>query len=321
MATNIGFYYYKKEGPNGKKHGPKDGPIEFIEPAWTNDLNAKNMTFFLDSGRDIHGEKTKEYFNLKKNTVEVFQLQTAYPGLLIGSGYPHYALNQDNDADKNAPKDFQLGFFFDHTTGLPMIPGSTIKGILKSMYPKSEDRFSLEKYEYIAELLPNELKEYQDEIMNDWDLIFFARKQVFFDAVPIGLTPETCMFEDDYITPHPSPFENPVPLRFLKVAPGILFRFSFLLNEYKSKTTELNIKPGQILGIFKKILLDSGIGAKRNAGFGTLVEQNSQSQTKNESVKTESVSKTQSPQAPKNNQQPKKGMNLDKALRNMKSKR
>ncbi|MDZ7743476.1 MAG: RAMP superfamily CRISPR-associated protein [Bacteroidota bacterium] len=32
----------------------------------------------------------------------------------------------------------ELGFFFDHTTGLPMIPGSSVKGSLRSAFMKDK---------------------------------------------------------------------------------------------------------------------------------------------------------------------------------------
>lgn len=49
-----------------------------------------------------------------------FQLVTTYPGLLIGMGNPH-------DAKLDAA--VKLGFSFDYVTGLPYLPGSSLKGI------------------------------------------------------------------------------------------------------------------------------------------------------------------------------------------------
>lgn len=55
-----------------------------------------------------------------------FQLVTTYPGLLIGSGYAHGI---------GATGEFKIGFHLDYTTGEPIIPGSSIKGVLRSVFP------------------------------------------------------------------------------------------------------------------------------------------------------------------------------------------
>lgn len=52
-------------------------------------------------------------------------LQTIYPGLLAGTGLPHEIKNDDV---------LRLGFSFDHSTGLPVIPGSSVKGRLRSFF-------------------------------------------------------------------------------------------------------------------------------------------------------------------------------------------
>ena len=59
-----------------------------------------------------------------------------------------------------------------------------------------------------------------------------AAKDTFYDAVPY---PPYCfdnhtLFATDTITPHPSEFKNPIPLPFLKVGPGITYRFDFHLH-------------------------------------------------------------------------------------------
>lgn len=56
-----------------------------------------------------------------------FSLYTTYPGLLLGSGYTHGV---------KAIGEFKLGFHFDYLTGFPVIPASSIKGALRSVFPK-----------------------------------------------------------------------------------------------------------------------------------------------------------------------------------------
>ena len=71
---------------------------------------------------------------------------------------------------------------------------------------------------------------------------------------------------DDYITPHKDEFSSPIPIKFLKVMPNVVFKFSFDLKDSKS----LNITKKQKEELFKSIILDLGVGAKTNIGYGAL---------------------------------------------------
>lgn len=51
------------------------------------------------------------------------------PGLLTGSGYTHQI---------GYPAEFMLGFSFDFTTGMPVLPGHSVKGVLRSVFPQLE---------------------------------------------------------------------------------------------------------------------------------------------------------------------------------------
>jgi len=59
-----------------------------------------------------------------------FELYTTYPGLTTGTGLPHGIKGEDDD--------FKIGSYFDYTTGLPTLPGSSVKGVLRSMFPTIE---------------------------------------------------------------------------------------------------------------------------------------------------------------------------------------
>ncbi len=205
-----------------------------------------------------------------------FKLTTTYPGLLLGAGYSHPALHKVDPNKKNDLSDFQLGFFFDHTTGLPVIPGSSVKGVLKSVFPKKDFPLKKEKLDYIKSLLPKEKQQLIDFV--NWKNIFFERKQVFLEAYISEIPNDGKILEDDDITPHTaSIFKNPVPIRFLKVAPGVTFTFQFLLKDYKKSDVqkletgeqdEVLLSTDNIVNLFRQILIDFGIGAKRNVGYG-----------------------------------------------------
>ena len=160
---------------------------------------------------------------------------TTYPGLILGSGNRHELPDVKGQAI--------LGFSFDYTSGLPVIAGSSVKGVLRSAF----------KYpEYITELLQNrvDVEALEKEIFDNGD--------IFFDAIIIS---SGKILEDDYITPHGDVFKNPIPLRFIKVAPDVEFLCDFELHDgllTKEEKAEL----------FSSILSDLGVGAKTNVGYG-----------------------------------------------------
>lgn len=59
--------------------------------------------------------------------VRTLKMEVQNPGLLTGAGYPHEVAYAG---------EFKLGFHFDHTGGLPVLPGSTVKGTLRALWPQ-----------------------------------------------------------------------------------------------------------------------------------------------------------------------------------------
>jgi len=221
----------------------------------------------------------ESYFRAE-NANEFFELTTIYPGLLLGAGYSHPALKKVDNSNPHEKSDFQLGFFFDHTTGLPVIPGSSIKGVLKRVFPQKNDRYKEEKLEYIKETLKKVDNKIDENLINydNWEEIFFGnvakkRKHIFFDAYISELPENNRLFEDDYITSHTEGiFKNPNPIRFLKVGPGVKFKFQFRLCDYTDVNKNVLLSSNQISEVFKQILLDFGVGAKRNVGYGQFID-------------------------------------------------
>lgn len=237
--------------------------------------NIRELNRFSPVGDQIHNAKYQECF-IHPLANSSISLTTTYPGLLVGAGYSHPSLHEVKKENKNDISDFQLGFFFDHTTGLPVISGSSVKGILKSVFPQDkfkdkeakENRLNYvrEKAEKVKSGIENLIKE------DNWEKIFFGekpnRKHIFCDAYIEEFLNDGKIFEDDYITPHHNNiFKEPTPIRFLKIAPSIKITFQFVLHGYPNKDNPLITKEN-IAAVFKQILLDFGIGAKRNVGYG-----------------------------------------------------
>jgi len=235
----------KKPGNKKQNRVPKDKPNlgwlfyrDYFENIDFSDLESSepNIKEKIEQLLDY----SKQANIQKQNTLgnETFELTTIYPGLLLGSGYLHELPDVKGQAI--------LGFDFDYTTGLPVMRGSGIKGVLSSAF---------EHTEYIQELLDNtnlNIKELKEEI-------FEKGEDIFFDALVVNF--EDTLLSDDYITPHKKELKNPKPLRFIKVSPKVTFRFEF-------KLTDTTIDKETKKELFKNIILDFGLGAKTNVGYG-----------------------------------------------------
>jgi len=218
---NLGWIFYKKYFKNVDFLNPQNSQ-NYINSVINELLNANPL---LDND-EMLGNKH-------------FKATTTYPGLLLGSGNMHELANIEGQ--------LILGFHFDYTSGLPTIQGSSIKGVLRSAFKHPE---------YIKELLDNK---FSIEEIKDIEKEIFENKDIFFDAVIIEKG--TTLLEDDYLAPHKDELTEPIPLRFLKVAPNVTFRFDFeLYDGILSKDEKLRL--------FENIIKDLGLGAKTNVGYG-----------------------------------------------------
>ncbi len=196
-----------------------------------------------------------------------FKLEVAYPGLITGVGINHEVGGVDSE--------FKLGMHFDYTTGMPVIYGSTVKGVLKSYikhYDVGVDSLDLEKeiFEGLKRTdnggdIPEKERTYEPMSIYDRD--------IFFDAVIVQGTRGSKFLEKDTICPHgDNPLKNPTPINFLKIAPGVKIEFRFnLKGKEDRKENGYLISTIQKIALFKEILQDWGIGAKTNVGYGQFV--------------------------------------------------
>lgn len=208
-----------------------------------------------------------------------FVLFTTYPGLLMGSGYIHETGTQG---------DFKIGFFFDHTTGQPILPGSSIKGVIKAFLQdwfNAEEHFGFEKIQnLIAETSLS--RSTLGELFGTQET---EGNAIFYDGV---IEASECrnikLLSNDFITPHTDLLKNPNPNMFLKILPNIAFEFRFGLD----KCTD----PEKLSDLFKEVLLTVGVGAKTNVGYGQLSQKVSDSTLSSDSTE----SKTQVQNTPIN---------------------
>ena len=129
LIGNIGLWYYRtffSHYHSRLKEKPNEPKKEFA--IWLQ----REYKPALESIWENYSEVSENSFGTIGFN-EQFKVKTIYPGLVCGIGYEH-ELGFENE--------FKLGFSFDHTTGLPYIPGSSVKGTLRSAfrhnsYPKS----------------------------------------------------------------------------------------------------------------------------------------------------------------------------------------
>lgn len=182
----------------------------------------------------------------------VFSATILYPGLVTGTGLVHDS--------KNIEGGYNLGMHFDYTWGMPVVYGSSVKGVLRQYF----EEFCLEEVENERK---GDVKLLCKAIFEGEGRSIYER-DIFFDAV-ITEGYNGRILEDDSITPHKDePLKDPVPITMLKIVPGCKIEFRFRLHNsvINEKTYTVDFKKN----LFKKILGTVGVGAKTNVGYGQL---------------------------------------------------
>ena len=186
---------------------------------------------------------------------QTFLMKVQHPGLLVGLGYAHSAGKIDDDqvgTRELVDSEVSVGFSFDYVSGQPYLPGSSVKGILRSYFRNSPQVISA-----LTGLDDRAVKRLEREI--------FEYSDVFFDAVVYDGDDYGKLIGDDYITPHQSPTEDPVPIRILRVLPGVRFEFRFALH---GDEQQIDGK----MKLFKQLITLFGVGAKTSVGYGRMEE-------------------------------------------------
>ncbi|MEW6601440.1 MAG: type III-B CRISPR module RAMP protein Cmr6 [Nitrospirota bacterium] len=183
--------------------------------------------------------------------------------LVCGMGYEHPLEN---------------GFMFDWTTGLPLIPGSSLKGAALRAAEEIRDHGTDDEMRLLFETTN------QETINNSIDQIF-GRKDgsgavVFFTAHPC-LNDDQKFLELDVITPHyqqyysnpdkpneypPADWYSPVPIHFLTVPAGVKYCFRLANRKNLKDSTSGLLKIAS--RILCHALTESGVGAKTNVFYG-----------------------------------------------------
>ncbi|HPP96397.1 MAG TPA: type III-B CRISPR module RAMP protein Cmr6 [Spirochaetota bacterium] len=198
------------------------------------------------------------------------------------------------------------------TWGVPYIPGSSFKGICRSVafeYLCENKNLTDEDLETFQEKFYGELCHDDSDILT-WQLLFgaqdFKSLLLFLDAYPLErVTLDLDIMNNHYADYYqdkktPGDWENPVPIFFLTVKENTAFKFNVLFDRWrweKIKREGLKIKKGKdeillkidyeaveekikkenfIKEIIKEALKNYGVGSKRNLGYGMFNIQDNQ---------------------------------------------
>lgn len=250
---NLGYYYLKQR----------------FEAYYFNKAKLK------ETDKDFYSVKVMEEESLseleKDQSLAKLYFSVTNPGMLIGTGT---TLEFVDSKEKNS--NYKVGIIFDHTSGLPYIPGSSLKGMLRNYFPDSrneENELNVAKGELINFFLNKDysleelvtLKEHIFEGGNEFvGLLPVGKRDKFIEGRVLIKDSETKVLEGDYITPHLN--ENPNPIKIMKLVPET--KIVLLFHLFDCEIGDIKVSKKEKLDLFKNILLLSGLGAKTNTGYG-----------------------------------------------------
>ena len=270
------------------EYGRIPRPTEKVNPPRESSANIGYQFFHSVGIPGFVKEQVKSAISVNSDVLEVLRsanysvvnMRVQAPGLLIGSGLAHGLPGSEEDV--------KTGLQFDYTSGLPVIPGSSVKGVIRSAFPtikedkEQSNEADSEKLNYIKSLIAD-IPEFSSLVLEDNDILelgnqMFNHGDIFADALLVGYGtrmkqhgPVKQVLTEDYITPHTGgPLAQPIPIKIVKVAPGVTFAFCFKFNETKigAKVVSASMKKALCAAIFQ----DLGVGAKTNVGYGVLKE-------------------------------------------------
>lgn len=270
------------------EYGRIPRPTEKVNPQRESSANIGYQFFHSVGIPGFVKEQVKSAISVNSDVLEVLRsanysvvnMRVQAPGLLIGSGLAHGLPSSEEDV--------KTGLQFDYTSGLPVIPGSSVKGVIRSAFPtikedkEQSNEADAEKLNYIRSLIAD-IPEFSSLRFEDKDILelgnqMFNHGDVFADALLVGYGTRKKqqgsveqVLAEDYITPHTGgPLAQPVPIKIVKVAPGVTFAFCFKFSETKIGSEKVDAKMKKAL--CSAILQDLGVGAKTNVGYGVLKE-------------------------------------------------
>lgn len=276
MSRNLHKYYYKdyfgempeeifvSDNRHGKRKENKSLDWTRIKSEENASILKKRNTRLTEGGLLYKIDKPVD-----TDDTFAFELEIIYPGLVTGIGINHEATIEG---------EFKLGVHFDWTYGMPVVYGSSVKGVLrawfKEFYKGDRDLYDYEMEIFEGQVRDNEAENkkygpsWKEKVKDTKNRLYSPKsiydRDIFFDAVITAPDKKGRILCSDSITPHgDNPLKNPTPITFVKVAPGCKLEFRFkLVGDIEERKLKFDL--------FKEILTTIGVGAKTNVGYGQL---------------------------------------------------
>ena len=235
--------------------------------------NYKNIKLAIEGELTRRHELQTQFLQRMKEQYEVIELRAKLISpLLTGAGYPHAS---------------ETSLLFDHNLGIPYIPSSSVKGIVRfaltigilddkvysheTYYIKdaSEKKFLREEKTPVGTIFGYSVENIGKGANTQEKKITAQRGSVIFlDAYPERV-PDVAI---DILNPHypdyysksqfPSDNQNPLPIKFLAVAQDTVFIFRAIVKKHDDELLQL------VLKAFRNALCVEGVGAKTAIGYG-----------------------------------------------------
>ncbi|MCW6665364.1 type III-B CRISPR module RAMP protein Cmr6 [Aerococcaceae bacterium NML190938] len=190
-----------------------------------------------------------------------------------------------------------ITFSLDYVSGFPIITGSSVKGRLRwlcetllfleehreiidsentiscqkiSDFHAGKSKLSIVEWQQFIEQVFGKKEDDMDSVIEGDNSV---QHDIFFDAF---VNDVNCL-SSDYLTPHNpagemrNDYKNVVPVQFLRIKPETKVDFYFIFYDFKPCGKEnVLITADEKEKFFKKLLIEFGIGAKTNKGYGRL---------------------------------------------------
>ena len=266
--SNIPFDYLLKEGSDASKDEENSIIVDQNKL-----MTGHHFSFKGERGWELRKEAEMPGIGIANIN---FPLKVQYPGLVTGIGTKH---------EVKIGGEFKLGMHFDWTYGMPVIYGSSVKGVLKSAFIAGVNKGEIKYDDYFLKKVTG--REWgQDAIGKLFSDIFNGKgfdgknksiysRDIFFDAIIKKPDSKGRILCPDSVTPHggkkhDNSLEEPNPLTFVKIAPGCELTFRFKLVPTKDENGNVVLSEEDKKNLFREILTTVGIGAKTNVGYGQL---------------------------------------------------
>ena len=209
-------------------------------------------------------------------------------GFLAGTGYPH----ESYLPSKSDINDAQMGLSLHYSSGVPWLPGTSLKGILRSaMWPGSAGGKQLSKVELEAarmhRLICDVVAEHGDEAQpnpiatRDWNRYLFTgfhpngdkrlspTLQVAFLGAAVGFRENEPLFQLLHLAPQAGPTKKPIPIPYFSVAPGAEMSVYLQIPAIPGSNEHAQ-HIEQTTQVMAYHLAERGLGAKTRYGYGRL---------------------------------------------------